>query len=350
MKVGIHKDIYSEDNFFVRKYEEILKFNNIECVWMDINDSSFWNEIKTLDLFIYRWRHYDQDRNIARTILPIIEKDIKIKVFPDQNTCWHYDDKIRQYYLLNYYNLPITKTWVFWKKKTALDWAETAEYPVVFKLKNGAGSSNVFKVTDKETAKKITAVMFGKGVSSGKLPVKDSTSDVDFSIKKYIRKNARKLINIIEGNDSSFFWNIEKNYVQFQKFLPDNSYDTRITVIGDRAFGFRRMTRNNDFRASGSGVIDHNKDDVNLKCVEIAFEVSQKMNFQTMAYDFLLNDKKEPEICEISYTFQDEAVYNCTGYWDKELNWHEGHYWPQFCQLSDLLGIRNLKSVEKRND
>ena len=44
-----------------------------------------------------------------------------------------------------------------------------------------------------------------------------------------------------------------KDYVYFQKFLPNNKYDIRIVVIGDRAFGFIRYNRENDFRASGSG-------------------------------------------------------------------------------------------------
>jgi len=36
-------------------------------------------------------------------------------------------------------------------------------------------------------------------------------------------------------------------------------------------------------------------------------------------------------------------VHQCTGYWDKDLNWHEGHFWPQFCQLQDLLNMPELK-------
>ena len=33
-------------------------------------------------------------------LLPVIEKELGLVVYPDQNTCWHYDDKIAQYYLL----------------------------------------------------------------------------------------------------------------------------------------------------------------------------------------------------------------------------------------------------------
>ena len=63
-----------------------------------------------------------------------------------------------------------------------------------------------------------------------------------------------------------------------------------------------------------------------------------------MAFDFLYNENKI-EFCEISYSYDDKAIQRCTGYWDSELSWHEGHFWPQYCHLVDLLGI-TLKQPE----
>jgi glutathione synthase/RimK-type ligase-like ATP-grasp enzyme len=347
MKVGIQKDYYNLECDFLLKYFEILKANNIECVWLDINEGSFWEDVKEIDLFIYRWRHFDNDKNIAPTIMPIIENDLGIKVFPDQNTSWHFDDKIKQYYLISNHSFPFTKCWIFWDKIKATEWSETAELPVVFKLKGGAGSTNVIKINDRRSLKNIIKIMFGSGVRSGNIPLKDSTRKKDLTINKYLRSIARKLVNYFHGIDSTPFWQIDKNYVLFQKFLSDNTFDTRITVIGNRAFGFRRMTRDDDFRASGSGKIDYDTSKIDLRCVKIAFEISDRLKFQSMAYDFLYNEKKEPEICEICYTFQDRAVYNCPGYWDSDLKWHEGHFWPQYCQLSDLIGSDIIKQTVK---
>jgi hypothetical protein len=129
----------------------------------------------------------------------------------------------------------------------------------------------------------------------------------------------------------------------FQKFLPNNLFDTRVSIIGERAFAFRRFNRENDFRASGSGRINYDINKIDLHSVEIAFNISNKLNFQSMAYDFLFNERKELEICEVSYTYVDTAVYNCPGFWDKDLSWHEGHFWPKYCQLVDALGSPNLK-------
>ena len=39
-----------------------------------------------------------------------------------------------------------------------------------------------------------------------------------------------------------------RGYVYFQDFIPDNQFDTRVTVIGNRAFAFIRKVRPGDFR------------------------------------------------------------------------------------------------------
>ena len=48
---------------------------------------------------------------------------------------------------------------------------------------------------------------------------------------------------------------LEKGYVYFQDFIPNNDTDTRIVVIGDKIIGERRGVRNGDFRASGSHIL-----------------------------------------------------------------------------------------------
>ncbi len=66
------------------------------------------------------------------------------------------------------------------------------------------------------------------------------------------------------------------------------------------------------------------------------------MNFQSMVNDFLYNENGESEFLEISYTYLDSVPYSCPGYWDDNLVWHEGHFWPQTLILQDLLGMNNL--------
>ena len=348
MKVGIHKDHYGKFCRFLERYEEILDFNGIDHIRLETSQYDFWEKIRALDLFIFRWEQYDTNRQLAHTILPVIEEEMGIKCFPDWKTCWHYDDKIKEYYLLKQHGFPVIESYIFWEKKVALDWLNTAEFPAVFKLKGGAGSSNVILVKDKKHAKKLIYRMFGRGILPKRFFALNNVRFKHFNLYKEIHHFGGNILRRLKGEDTSPFWQKQKNYVLFQKFLPNNNYDTRVTVIGNRAFAFRRYVRANDFRASGSGEIDHNINKVDKRCIEIAFHTSKTLGFQSMAYDFLRTQNNELQFCEISYTYSDFAIYNCPGYWDSDLNWYEGHYWPQYFQLMNALNLPGLKQPQVR--
>ena len=125
--------------------------------------------------------------------------------------------------------------------------------------------------------------MFGKGILPERGLGINNLRVKHFNIYRELHRIAGNFYRWTKGVDTSPHWRIQKNYVLFQRFLPDNEFDTRITVIGDRAFGFRRMTRKSDFRASGSGIIDYDIGKIDLRCVDIAFRVSQQLGFQSMA-------------------------------------------------------------------
>ena len=120
----------------------------------------------------------------------------------------------------------------------------------------------------------------------------------------------------------------EKGYVYFQDFIPNNIFDIRIIIVADKAFGIKRMTRKNDFRASGSGMIVYNKNEIDERCVQIAFDVNEKIKSQSIAFDFVFDVNNNPMIVEISYGFVAEGYDPCEGFWDKDLNWHKGAFNP----------------------
>jgi glutathione synthase/RimK-type ligase-like ATP-grasp enzyme len=340
MIVGIHIYPKGSDDSFVKKYAEILEFNNIKYVWLDINDISFWEKIRYVNYFIYRWIQWDDHHQIAKSILPVIEHYYNIKCLPDLKSCWHYDDKIREYYLMKAFDFPIIKSWVFYDKRSALDWTEKEmRFPVVFKLKGGAGSEGVLRVDSLKDAKKLVSKMFGSGFISSKLDFKGSLVN---TYCKRIRKYVGNCLKRTKGQFINFNWQRHKNYILFQEFMPNNEFDTRVTIIGKRAFCFRRFNRKNDFRSSGSGILDYDQSAIDLNFITLAFKISTQIGFQTMAYDFLYDEEKNPVFCEISYTYVDKAVYNCPGFWDNELKFHPGHFWPQYFNLVDLLEKSSL--------
>ena len=348
MRIGIYnfKGPNGEDVAVQQAYEKILAHNGIPSVRLRIEQPDFWEQVRNLSLFIMRFSQHNSDLQQACDLMPIIEQKHNVKCYPNLNTGWHYDDKVKQYHLLHSLGFQMTKCWVFYGKAAAMEWVEQTTFPIVFKLRGGAGSQNVVLVRSRRQAQKLVKRMFGKGVFPEKFVNFGAVRFKHFSLYREVHHLLGNLYRKSKGLDTCLFWARHKNYVLFQKFLPGNDCDTRVTVIGERAFAFRRLVREDDFRASGSGRVDYDTGKIDLRCVELAFEVSRKMGFQSMAYDFLKNEKGEPEFCEISYTYVSSAVHDCPGYWDTGLNWHEGQYWPEYLHLVDALGLPDLKAPE----
>ena len=343
MIVGIHTDLNNNFCKWIKRFELILHENSIQTVRLDVNQPDFWDKIKELDYFIFRFQNLDSHHQVARSILPVIEDQLKIPVFPNRKTWWCFDDKIREWFLLNSANFPFIKSWVFFTKSEAVNWLKSAQLPIVFKLKEGAGSRDVILVKTEKQAKNLINRMFYQGMISSEIKHGKRAKQKNETLKRYFKNLAKKIIGWYRKNYDPRFWQIQKNYVYFQKFLPNNEYDTRVTVIGDKALAFRRSNRKNDFRSSGSGLIEYDQSKIDIRFIKLAFEITNHFDFQVMTYDFLLDKDNNPQICEIGYTFLDEAVYNVPGYYNKNLEFTPGHHWPQEFILHDLLNISNLK-------
>jgi hypothetical protein len=130
-----------------------------------------------------------------------------------------------------------------------------------------------------------------------------------------------------------------------QEFLPGNDFDTRITVIGERAFAFRRHNRPGDFRASGSGRIDWDLSAIAPDALRLAFRTARTLHTQSLAVDVLRRDG-EPVIGEISYYYEGWAVASCPGHWTLagtcdagELSCISGPMLPEDAILEDFLHL-----------
>lgn len=73
-------------------------------------------------------------------------------------------------------------------------------------------------------------------------------------------------------------------------------------------------------------MIEYDKDLIDERCVIIAFDVTQKMKGQCVAFDFVFDQENNPLIVEINYGFAHKAYFKCPGFWDAELSWHEGKF------------------------
>lgn len=310
-----------------------IKYRIVDCYANDITA-----QVRDVDGLICPFKHTaTTDLLFARHIIAAVESMNKY-VFPNIATCWHFDDKIAQKYLLEAVGAPLAPTHVFYEQDEALRWLDGARFPLVRKLRRGAGSYNVGLVHDFEEAKRYCRTMFGQGFSPAPAMFADthrrfrqmSMGPRQFlsrlkSIPGYIKRT------VVGRSDLD----MERGYALFQDFFPNNPFDIRITVVGDKAWGFTRDVRPNDFRASGSGTINYDMSRIPIECVRIAFDVAVKICSQSTAFDFVLNEEGAPKIVEISYGYEQKAVYDAPGQWSPDLTWSAGHCWPQRAILSN---------------
>jgi hypothetical protein len=341
MKVGrtVQLAIQRREGGFSDRWIAYCELNGIRFKVVNCLDSDIMGQLRSVDVLLWHWHHEDpREQLIARSVIMAAEV-MGVKVFPSTSTCWHFDDKIAQKYLLEAIGAPLVPTYVFYDLNEALGWIDQASFPKVFKLRRGAGSSNVKLAHSAAEARSLAERAFSSGFS----PVPHYGQD---ALKRYrvakkrgdllsVVKRLPRVLATIQGNRKMMAR--EKGYIYFQDFIPGNDFDTRVTIVGDRAFAFTRNVRPGDFRASGSGDVVYDIDRVNRKCLEIAFDVTRKVESQSIAFDFVSGEQQQPLILEVSYGYSSQVVHSCPGYWDSKLTWHEGHVWPQDGILIDLL-------------
>lgn len=308
-----------------------LREAGIEVRWVDVTRSDIIAQVRGADGFMWRWGHVQGMAKSARRLLPVLEKALNLVVYPDWNTSWHYDDKVAQSYLFEALGLPTPKTWAFFDERRALEWAGVATFPTVMKLAVGAGASNVVLIESRRDAASWIRRLFSEGVRSIADAGRPASSGVTLDA-------VRNVLGRNNGNGSRA--DVERGYALFQEFVPGNTFDTRVTVIGSRAFAFRRFNRHGDFRASGSGNIDWTAEAIDPECVRIAFDSAAKLDMQCCAFDFIASERG-PLIVEVSYTFASWAVFKCPGHWTSTGGptpiWSEGCLRPEDAQVDDFL-------------
>jgi hypothetical protein len=325
--IAIHNN--TSEVLFHYRWIDYCKKNNIPYKLVNCYDGNIIEQLEGCTGLMW---HYHQanvnDIIMAKPLMYALEQS-GIKVFPNFNSAWHFDDKVGQKYLFESLEFETVNTWVFYDKQTALKWLEQTTFPIVFKLRGGAASQNVKLVRSKIKAQNLVNQAFDKGFSA---------YDAWGSVKERLRKwrsgktntfdIMKGLIRLVNPPRYAKIMGNEINYIYFQEFLPNNDSDTRIIVIDGKAFALKRMVRANDFRASGSGDFQYEREVFDERCVKLSFQYSLKLNAQCVAYDYVFDVNNNPKLVEISYGFANKVYDPCTGYWDEQMNWHAGSFDP----------------------
>lgn len=340
MKIAIHQ----KEKDFSPKWIDYCKKKNIGYKIVNCYTNDIIDDLEDCDALMW---HFSQgssrDILFAKQLMFSLETAGKI-VFPDFYTAWHFDDKVGQKYLLESINAPMVSSYVFYGRQEALNWVEKTHFPKVFKLRGGAGSANVRIVENESDARKLISKAFGSGFSQ---------YDKWGSLKErwYQYSNGKsELWNVIKGvlrfgrtTELARVAGRERGYIYFQEFIRGNEFDIRVVVIDGKAFAIKRMVREGDFRASGSGDMRYKKEHFSNETLKISFDLAQKLKSKSLAIDFVYKNS-QPLIVEISYGFSRTDFSDFPGYWDDDLNWYSEPFNAQGWMVESV-----VKEIESRN-
>lgn len=292
---------------YLKEYDyevKVLRFSEV-----DVADKKFKNALvvyqSTEDLYL-KYKDYIEDVLLALEIQGAILIP-KFQLFRGHSNK-AFQELLRKIYL--YPDLSKIKSETYGCYED-FKYTNTRKPPYIVKSSEGAKSTGVKLVKDKTTTDKI---------------VKEISKSFDFNlmakdkVKSIIRPNHIKLSH-------------HRNKFICQDFIADLKGDIKIVIYGNRYYTLDRKVRKNDFRASGSGILDVDTD-MNKKILNYASLLLERFDAPYASFD-IIDDNGSLDIVEFQFvTFGTMAYFDSKTYYIKENN--------KWVKKSDV-----IESVEK---
>lgn len=305
--IAIHNDAVTQPDGVKQSFSKVwtqrAKERGFAVIPVHHTMPDFLQKVSEADAFMWRFDYSIAQQTIAKRLIRAISFGLKLPVYPSYEMCWHFEDKIGQFYLLQMAGIPMADTRIFWSKKSFTEQLNQLQFPLVAKLASGIRSENVCKVNNLQELLALSDKMFSFGLDTF-LPPKNE-------LLKRLGKWAMP-IKLFLGRAQ--ICEIQTGYLYLQEYLAENTYDTRVNLVGNKAVACRRFNRKNDFRASGSGMLDYDQSKIDQRFIQLAFKMARELNLQSLALDGLYKNG-EPVIAEVSYTFPAWGVNVMPGYW-----------------------------------
>ena len=300
---------------------------NIEYDTVDIDAHDWQARIVPYDLVIWRGRWTFMGPSMSthyKEKIYFLEQILGKVVMPGYASVWHFESKVAQSYLFEAMEVPTPRTVATTDYDDGQRCLAETSLPIVTKLSHGASSANVRLVASRAAAERwLDSVLFTQAWRHHVGFHRGHISQVATALHHgwFWRKVWQKLV----GGEYH-------GVAYWQEFLADNPADLRVTVIGDsHAICFWRRNRSDDFRASGSGLLDY-ETAVPTQVIEYCIGLNRALGFDSMAYDVLFRGD-EFVIVEISFGYVDKAVFDAPGHYvcrdDGRLRYEAGHLMPQ---------------------
>ncbi len=324
---------------FSGRWLQLAAERGIETLVVDVRAPGFIDQVADCDAFLWRFGARRENVDLAKKLLPALEQGLNVPVFPAYGQTWWAEDKLAQHFLLRAARLPYPDSWLFWDASAARRFCDTATYPLVLKLASGFGSANVALLHNRAEAEYWIGELFGQGVRR-----------LEQAVPSWLarrRRQASTVMRMLRRRDDFR----EQGYFFVQEFLPDNAFDTRVTVIGRRVFAFRRRNRPDDFRASGSGNIDWDPRAVAPEAVRLGFTVAQRLKTQVVAVD-VMRRGSDYIATELNFSFRAGAIDACPGHWSFDDGgtqgpWHDGPVRAADAIFDDVLTQLDLRAAAR---
>ncbi len=231
----------------------------------------------------------------------ILNEKLQLPSIPSFKEALIYENKRYFSYWLKANNIPHPKTWVFYSKKEAFEFAEKTKYPIVSKINIGASGNGVLILKEKKHLIAYIEKAFSVGVSSFAGP-KLSKGKI---LKRIWDKvtNPQQLKNRLKSyrdisNDKQI------GFVIFQEYIEHN-FEWRAVRIGDSFFAHKKLKLGE--KASGSLIKGY--ENPPIKIFDFVESITSPFNFTSMAVDFFESSKGEFLVNEMQCIFGQSDSY-----------------------------------------
>ena len=261
--VGIVKERWFLHRFYITACKEL----NISYKVLDLFSHQWLENIKDskVDFLVIRPSvQYTPWKDMFDNRVRLLESMDIVKIFPNTESLWIWESKLRTAEWLKINKLPHPKTEIFYDLKELEQFSKHCSFPKVYKSSIGSGSSGVKLIYNKGQLKKITNRVFNRG------------------IRTYRKHKLDK----------------EHGYVILQDYLEDVK-EWRIIRIGDYYFGFEKL-KNGEFH-SGSQNFGYGMPPV--KCLDLVRCVTDKFDFKYVDIDVFITKEGDCLINEIQPYF-----------------------------------------------
>ena len=211
--------------------------------------------------YAFMHMHYHpQVRSMHKRIMQVMAMNPKLVLVPDYRMSVLYDDKAEQARQLSKW---LPRTQLFWTPNGARNFLEkNAKFPFISKTQEGSSSANVRLIETLDAAK---------------LEVRQAFSDIGIKCK---------------------YGQVQRGYLLWQDFIPDNTGDIRIVAIGNRRIMLKRDNRGEKAVSNGNGKITpiaslteeylaalefaHDffvQEDIKWGCVDVVYDRAKERHF-----------------------------------------------------------------------